>query len=131
MYGRRRDSNSSQDRAPVAPPLMPRAPRREKSTRDLFAGGARSLYFGRIPPMRTRALGLLAGAAVLILAALARAADPPPAATRHWAYVKPVRPEVPSVARKDWVRTPIDAFVLARLEREGLEPSPEASKETL
>jgi hypothetical protein len=51
--------------------------------------------------------------------------------TKHWAYVKPVRPEVPAVQRKEWVKTPIDAFVLARLEHEGLEPSPEASRETL
>src|SRR5262249_50097212 len=49
----------------------------------------------------------------------------------HWAYLKPVRPEIPSVMHKAWVRTPIDAFVLARLEREGLEPSPEAARETL
>ncbi len=49
----------------------------------------------------------------------------------HWAYVKPVRPETPAVRYESWVRNPVDAFVLARLEREGLAPSPEASKETL
>lgn len=49
----------------------------------------------------------------------------------HWAYVKPMRPAVPAVARAEWVRSPIDAFVLARLEREGLSPSPEAPRETL
>jgi hypothetical protein len=49
----------------------------------------------------------------------------------HWAYVKPVRPEPPSVKRAGWVRNPIDAFVLARLEKEGLEPSPAAARETL
>src|SRR5204863_4052747 len=61
----------------------------------------------------------------------APAPAPAAAPATHWAYVKPVRPEVPAVKRADWVGTPIDAFVLARLEREGLEPSPEASKETL
>lgn len=50
---------------------------------------------------------------------------------KHWAYVKPVRPAPPDVENGDWVRTPIDRFVLARLEKEGLEPAPEASKETL
>jgi hypothetical protein len=35
------------------------------------------------------------------------------------------------VKRRDWVRNPIDAFVLARLEKEGLEPSPEADRVTL
>ena len=52
-------------------------------------------------------------------------------APKHWAYVKPVRPELHAVQRKDWVKTPIDAFVLARLEHEGLEPSPEASRRPL
>ena len=52
-------------------------------------------------------------------------------APKHWAYVKPVRPAVPSVKKPDWVKTPIDAFVLARLEQEGLSPSPEASREAL
>ncbi|MDX2044171.1 MAG: DUF1549 domain-containing protein [Acidobacteriota bacterium] len=50
---------------------------------------------------------------------------------QHWAYVKPVRPAIPQVKNQSWVRNPIDAFVLARLEKEGLTPSPEASKETL
>jgi mono/diheme cytochrome c family protein len=53
------------------------------------------------------------------------------AAPVHWAYAKPVRPSAPKVARAGWVRNPIDAFVLARLEREGLAPSPEAPPETL
>jgi uncharacterized membrane protein len=52
-------------------------------------------------------------------------------AAPHWAFVKPVRPEPPAVKNKAWIRNPIDAFVLARLEKEGLAPSPEASKETL
>ncbi len=50
---------------------------------------------------------------------------------KHWAYVKPVRPPVPAVHEQNWVRNPIDAFVLARLEKEDLKPSPEASRETL
>ena len=49
----------------------------------------------------------------------------------HWAYVKPKRPEPPTVTNAAWVRNPIDRFVLARLEKEGLSPSPEASKEIL
>ena len=50
---------------------------------------------------------------------------------KHWAYVKPVLPKTPVVKNKTWGRSPIDAFVLARLEKEKLIPSPEASKETL
>ncbi len=49
----------------------------------------------------------------------------------HWAWVTPVSPAIPAVSRPDWVRNPIDAFVLARLEEEGQAPSTEASKETL
>ena len=54
-----------------------------------------------------------------------------PAIKRHWAYIKPVHLPVPSVTRSEWVRNPIDAFVLSRLEKEGLQPSPEASREKL
>ncbi|HEV2495217.1 MAG TPA: DUF1553 domain-containing protein [Terriglobia bacterium] len=50
---------------------------------------------------------------------------------KHWAYVKPVRPELPPVKDSAWCRNPIDRFVLARLEKEGLTPSPEADKVTL
>ena len=50
---------------------------------------------------------------------------------QHWALVPPVRPALPKVRDASWVRRPIDAFILARLEREGLKPSPQASKETL
>ena len=49
----------------------------------------------------------------------------------HWAFVPPARRPLPAVKRADWTRTPLDCFVLARLEREGLEPSPEAPRETL
>ena len=49
----------------------------------------------------------------------------------HWAYRKPVRPAVPDVKRIDWVRTPIDRFILARLEKEGMNPSADAPFETL
>jgi hypothetical protein len=50
-------------------------------------------------------------------------------ADEHWAYVRPSRPEPPSVGGR--VRNPIDQFVLARLEREKLSPAPEALRATL
>ena len=50
----------------------------------------------------------------------------------HWSYVKPVRPAVPVVQNPGVpVRNAIDAFVLARLRKEGLAPSPEADRYTL
>src|SRR5262245_31534983 len=57
----------------------------------------------------------------------AKESEPP----KHWAYIKPVRPATPKVNNQSWVRNPIDAFILARLEKEGLTPSPEADKATL
>jgi hypothetical protein len=49
----------------------------------------------------------------------------------HWAYVPPKRPDAPHVRNASWPRNPIDHFILARLEREGLRPSPEADRATL
>ncbi len=49
----------------------------------------------------------------------------------HWAYEPPSRPEPPAVEDESWPRGVIDRFVLARLEREGLAPSPEADRATL
>jgi mono/diheme cytochrome c family protein len=50
---------------------------------------------------------------------------------KHWSFLPPQRPAVPAVRDAGWGRNPIDAFVLARLEREGLAPSPEADKAIL
>jgi cytochrome c553 len=49
----------------------------------------------------------------------------------HWAFVKPVRPEIPRSSLKAWGRNPVDAFILARLEKEHLAPSPEADRRAL
>lgn len=57
----------------------------------------------------------------------------PAAATlkKHWAFVPPVRPAPPAVKNATWARNPIDRFILARLEQEGLKPSAMANKATL
>jgi mono/diheme cytochrome c family protein len=49
----------------------------------------------------------------------------------HWAYITPEKPEVPAVRDAAWPRNAIDQFILARLEKEGLPPSPEADRRTL
>ncbi|HZW10491.1 MAG TPA: PSD1 and planctomycete cytochrome C domain-containing protein [Phycisphaerales bacterium] len=49
----------------------------------------------------------------------------------HWAFVAPQRPAIPATSDASWGRNEIDRFILARLEREGLAPSPEADPETL
>jgi hypothetical protein len=52
-------------------------------------------------------------------------------ARKLWS-LRPVEdPAVPSVNRKNWVRSPVDAFILSKLEAAGLEPAPPADKETL
>jgi mono/diheme cytochrome c family protein len=51
--------------------------------------------------------------------------------TDHWAFQPPQRPELPAVRNTAWPRNEIDYFVLARLERAGIEPSPEADRPTL
>ncbi len=50
---------------------------------------------------------------------------------KHWAFEPPARPRPPSVRNRSWPRNPIDEFVLARLETEGLSPSPRAGPTTL
>jgi hypothetical protein len=49
----------------------------------------------------------------------------------HWAFIAPVRPEVPTPADGAWARNDIDRFILASLERAGVRPSPEADLATL
>jgi mono/diheme cytochrome c family protein len=51
--------------------------------------------------------------------------------TRHWAYVAPVRQPLPAVSQPAWPKNPIDYFLLARLDREGLKPAAEADRPTL
>ncbi|MDB6020417.1 MAG: Protein of unknown function (DUF1553)/Protein of unknown function (DUF1549)/Planctomycete [Pedosphaera sp.] len=49
----------------------------------------------------------------------------------HWAYIQPIRPEIPRTKKTSWVKNPIDAFILGELENHKLAPAPEADKRTL
>jgi hypothetical protein len=49
----------------------------------------------------------------------------------HWSFVPPQRPATPTVKNKSWVRNPVDAFVLARLEELNLTPAAEADRRAL
>lgn len=49
----------------------------------------------------------------------------------HWAYIKPQPKALPEVSDRDWPANGIDHFILARLDREGLKPAPEADCATL
>jgi hypothetical protein len=57
--------------------------------------------------------------------------SPQSAIQQHWAFVAPIRPQLPQVKNRSWVKNPIDQFILARLEKEGLQPSPAADRITL
>ncbi|MFM7055844.1 MAG: DUF1553 domain-containing protein [Planctomycetota bacterium] len=52
---------------------------------------------------------------------------------QHWSYIAPVKSELPVVAAeyRDWVRNPLDAFVVSRLSAAGLRPAPQAAPEVL
>jgi hypothetical protein len=50
---------------------------------------------------------------------------------QHWAFRAPKRPQVPLVNEDNWARNPIDRFILARIESEGLAPAAEADRPTL
>ena len=49
----------------------------------------------------------------------------------HWSFIAPKRPDLPAVKNEAWVRNPIDRFILAKLEQNGLQPAPEADRRTL
>ncbi|MEP6755827.1 MAG: PSD1 and planctomycete cytochrome C domain-containing protein [Chthonomonadales bacterium] len=70
---------------------------------------------------------------VLIKTWIAQGADWPDAsrAKKHWAYINPVKPAIPTVRNAAWIRNPIDSFVLSRIEKAGLKPAPEADRTTL
>lgn len=80
----------------------------------------------RMPPATTHKK-LTAEQKELLARWIARGAEYEP----HWSYIAPKRPPLPAVKDRAWPRNPIDGFVLARLEAEGLEPAPEADRRTL
>jgi hypothetical protein len=72
----------------------------------------------------------------LVLTLSLQAAEPAeptfsPEQCSHWAFQKPHRPDVPRTSDPGWVRTSVDAFLLAQLDRAGLKPSPPADRATL
>ncbi|HEY8065004.1 MAG TPA: DUF1549 and DUF1553 domain-containing protein [Methylosinus sp.] len=84
-------------------------------------------------PLRKAYFALLLGSS---WAPLALAADQPPTETApraatgrpHWAYQPVRRPEIPDVANTSWTRSPIDSFILTKIEAAKLAPSPSAER---
>jgi hypothetical protein len=69
--------------------------------------------------------------AVLLLSVLAPPSRAGESKRAEWPFAPPKRPALPEVHRENWVRNPLDTFVLARLEKAGLQPNPPADKLTL
>src|SRR5258708_22881464 len=82
---------------------------------------------------------LLCCCLVAVVVAVAAENDSTPAATNwtqpsaqgHWAYQPVYRPPTPQVQSKAWVRSPIDALLLARMEAKAVKPSPDADRAKL
>ena len=92
------------------PPVGPRLTAKEKATlRSWIDQGAK---WPLDPPAVTQEAG-------------------PSKQKQHWSFQPVRRPTVPPVQKQSWVRNPIDAFVLAKLESRGISPAPEADRETL
>lgn len=62
---------------------------------------------------------------------LTRSGPPTEAERSHWSFQPIVRPSVPDVRDPDWCRTPVDRFLLAKLDSAGLSPQSPADKRTL
>ena len=86
--------------------------------------------------MRLKPLGLVISIVSFLMAAesIAPLGNYTPVERRHWAFVKRSQPEIPKftlAADRFWARNPVDAFILDRLKKESLQPSPEADRATL
>jgi hypothetical protein len=81
--------------------------------------------------MQSLILRSLALVAVSAAAALGQSSAPPAESARHWSFQKVTRPPVPVVKDADKLHSPVDAFVLEKLEAKELTFSPEADKTTL
>ncbi len=80
---------------------------------------------------RTRMLKLAILTACLLGLSLGHSSSTHSQGVEYWAFRKPVRAALPAVKNSAWIKNPIDAFVLAKLEEKGLQPSPPADKRTL
>src|ERR1043165_47272 len=77
------------------------------------------------------AVGLLMVSAVILLANSGRAQHSANPRSNHWAFNPPVLPRIPQVSNRRWIRSPIDSFILARLEAKGIPPPRTADRRTL
>lgn len=86
-----------------------------------------------VPEARLRMLWINALCCGLVLSFLIQAvgADETNPRTTHWAFEPVPAVSEPAVKRSDWAKTPVDRFILAKLEKSGLSPAPPAEKRRL
>jgi len=77
---------------------------------------------------KTFLMSLMAASAISVALAAEDGKPSSVSGRPHWAYQPLQTPATPASKRADWVRTPIDAFILAKLEQAGLAPSPDADR---
>jgi hypothetical protein len=104
------------------PAIAPGTPEKSELVRRIFSTDADE----RMPPPKSKK-ELTAAEKVLIRRWIAEGAE----YKAHWAFVAPVKPPLPQVKDTSWPKNDIDRFILARLEKEGLHPSPPADEVTL
>ncbi len=102
--------------------IVPGHPEQSEMVRRIMATGDEQM-----PPKSSGKKPITAHEADLITRWIAQGAQYQP----FWSFIPPRRPALPAVKNEAWARNPIDRFILARLEREGLHPSPEADKRIL
>ncbi len=102
--------------------VVPGSLRRSKLYRRISARSAEE----RMPPAETN-LSVSEHERALIARWIEQGASWKP----HWAFVPPAVPPIPEIGNTAWPRNEIDRFILDRLERHGLSPSPQAARETL
>lgn len=105
-----------------SPAIVPGKPEASELIRRINAAEADDL----MPPAKTKKV-LTAEQKQLLRQWIADGAKYQP----HWSLIPPKRPTLPKVQNQRWVRSPIDAFILARLEQEHLSPAPEANRRAL
>ncbi|HSQ58113.1 MAG TPA: c-type cytochrome domain-containing protein, partial [Gemmata sp.] len=105
------------DAAVEAGAIVPGKPEKSEMVRRIFADERD----GMMPPAKSHKK-LTTAQKELLKRWIAEGAE----YQQHWSFIAPVRPKVPDVRDKAWVRNPIDAFILAKLEAAGLKPAPEA-----
>jgi hypothetical protein len=110
------------DAAIQAEAIIPSNPEKSALVQRIFAKDAKD----RMPPRKTRKQ-LTPAQKETLRRWIAAGAEYQP----HWSLLAPKRPAVPVVKNKNWPRNPVDHFILAALEKLGLEPTAQADRRTL